>query len=443
MFYLLGRCQNGQFYRCQFGIQLKPMRATRDDLLREGKHYKFPRRGSNLLRAVEERLSAEANKDEVSALSEIKRGSQVVHLPIDLIFKILLLLPAESLHKASFVCKAWFNLINSSNFVEDHLCQCESVLIYRQSVSQRRLDTFSVEAKFGQSEEWSMFSRGERPKYYINFLEVKDGKGKVCESKISGIKNILASCNGLILATCQQNRGLLVMNPVTRKVIILPLGTLLQRDESYGFAFCPLTREYKVVHLFRDESGHIGCEILNLGMRLWQAVDGPSFGLFRKFCYKPVAAIGALHWLPSKQGSNYLVYMGMDDEKFHSRTLPNSSGINDRLVEIGGSLGFVTHVALDRTEVWILKGLVGGDWLKLHVITSCKIVDLIPLSTLWYGREMIFKGRGDSSFHVYNFEIEVMREVEKEGEENYYHHHSSYLPHVHSLATWESLQSIW
>ncbi|CAL5431344.1 unnamed protein product [Camellia sinensis] len=407
------------------------MRASKDPLMRESKRYKLSQKDAGfLLRAVQERASA--NKK-----PEIKWGNQAAHLPYDLIFKILLLLPAESLHRSSFVCKAWFNLINSPDFIEAHMGQSETVLIFLQSVPERRPKTFSIEAKLAPSKHDSIFLTNEAPKPYINFLEVEDGMGKVSESNISGCKDILATCNGLILAKCELNRGLLVMNPATRKLVGLPLGTIVPRDESYGFVFSHLTREYKVVHLFRDESGYIGCEILSLNRKSWWAVDGPSLGLLRRFIYKPVSAIGALHWLPAKHDCNYLVSMGIDDEKFQTKTLPVSSSISDRLVEVGGFLSFVTHVTRNRIEAWILKGLEGEDWVKQHIITTDdRIVDLIPLSTLRHGREMVFKGYRDS-FYAYDFEAQAMRKVEME--KRPVQHNGSYLPHVNCLASWESL----
>ncbi|KAI8003542.1 hypothetical protein LOK49_LG08G01082 [Camellia lanceoleosa] len=274
------------------------MRATRDTQLRESsKQCKLSQKDklSRLLRA-----SANEKKEHMNGLLEIK------------IFKILLLLPAESLHRSRFVCKAWFNLVNSSNFTDAHIRHSETVFIFLQLVSQRRPKTFSIEAKL---------------------------------------------------------------------------------------------------------------------------VDGPSFGLFTKLIRKPVAAIGALHWLPAKHGCSYIVSLGIDDEKFYTRALSISSSVNDRLLEIGGFLSFVTHVTLNRIEA------VFPVVVKRHIIMSNKITDLIPISTLRHGREMVFKGCRDGSFYVYDIEIQVMRKVEMEGEPH--RHRSSYLPHVNTLASWESNTTLW
>lgn len=215
---------------------------------------------------------------------------QVADLPYDLIFRILCLLPAKSLLILCCVCKEWFNLIKSLDFIEAHSRQTEIVFIFLKKAPPRP-KSFTIEAKLGLLVNSSIFSKVEPPRSYINFVEFQGGKCKVIDSNISGFKDILATCKGLILATCEQNGGLLVLNPVTRKLSALPLGTSLPFEQSYGFVFSHLTKQYKVVHLFQDEDRHTSCEILSLNTRSWWGVDGPSFGLVRSLDHKPVSAI--------------------------------------------------------------------------------------------------------------------------------------------------------
>ncbi|GFZ08388.1 hypothetical protein Acr_20g0001960 [Actinidia rufa] len=235
-----------------------------------------------------------------------------------------------------FVCKAWFKLINSSNFVEAHILQAEPVVMFLKSVSPPRPKTFSIEHKLSLSK----FSRRETdisPVDYLSYVEVQNGEGKEIESNISGFQKILATCNGLVLATGAETSGLLVINPVTRKVLALPRGTILPYAAcyvSYGFVFSHLSREYKVP-------------------------TGPCIGFH------------------SSGGCSCIVSMGIDDdEKFHTRILPNRSRRNDRLVEIGGLLSFVTHVVEDTLEIWILKESEGEGWVKRHTITGSGIWNL-------------------------------------------------------------------
>ncbi|KAK4366108.1 hypothetical protein RND71_013988 [Anisodus tanguticus] len=189
-------------------------------------------------------------------------------LPNDLLFKVFLLLPAETLCRLRYVCKPLLSMINSLTFVEDHFRQSETVLI------------------------------------------TQNGKGhKVCmPNNLRNIKCILAACNGLVLAQIRENEGLVVINPSTRNHIRVPLGTIGFVHECYGFMFSHFTGAYKVVHLFRDQSY---CEILNLTTRSWHAVDGPNLGEFGSIAtHRSVSAVGALYWLPKKDGCNHVVSLG-------------------------------------------------------------------------------------------------------------------------------------
>ncbi|XP_057468540.1 F-box protein CPR1-like [Actinidia eriantha] len=379
---------------------------------------------------VQKRASANQMKKQ-------ERGFQDIHFSRDLIFKIFLFLPADSLHRASFVCKAWFNLINSSNFIEAHILQSEPVVVFLKSVSPPRPNTFSIESKLSLSTRETARSRV----HYLSYVEVQNKEGKEIELNISGFENILATCNGLVLASRKEKRGLLVINPVTRKVLALPRGTILPNAASYGFVFSHKSREYKVVHLFRNESKSIACEIISLTTRSWRAVVGPSSKHFRLFVCKPVTANGSLHWLPSGGGCSYIVSMGIDDEKFHTRNLPNRSSRCDRLVEIGGFLSFVTHVVEDALEIWILKESEGEGWVKRHTITGYGIRKLVPICTMRRGRALFFIIERDHYFCSYDMETLEMREVKFDGVSLWRCH--SYLPHVKTLASWESRVARW
>lgn len=127
--------------------------------------------------------------------------------------------------------------------------------------------------------------------------------------------------------------------------------------------------------------------------------------------------------------------MGIDDEKFRTISLPISSTPNDRLVEIGGILSFVTHVEFHKLDVWMLKGLEGEDWVKQHIITGYRVPDLVPVSTLRCGRELIFKVNQEACFYAYDVEKEEMSMAEMEGEAPRGCQH--YLTHVNTLTPGE------
>lgn len=401
-----------------------------------------------LLRLVEKRALAKKTEEE-----KIKQqGILVPYLPKDCVTNILIRLPLESLQRSRFVCKPWYNIINSAKFIETHLCRSETVLIFLSSIKKQRLfpssapsslpqrpNCISVESKLVQSKSAALFDQSvvDPSSFSVQFLEFSGAKSKIVEYNLRCRGDIRATCNGLILLDNKMKKGgLIVMNPVTRKLSALPLGTLYSpHNESYGFVLSSVTGEYKVVHLFRDVLGYVSCEVLNLGSRSWREIDGPSFGLFGWFGYSPVSAIGALHWIPRVDQSDYIVSMEVDEEKFHQVPLPKSCKTADRIVEVGGSLGFVTHhEEVCQIDIWILKSLFGEVWTKHHSITVGCILDMVPLFSLRIKGDMIFRRDEDGSFYVYDFQLGTMAKVEMV--KGCVPLSASYLPHVNSLVSW-------
>lgn len=390
-------------------------------------------KNARLLKSVEVRaLSIEEKKKQQEAL--------VPYVHKDCISNILIRLPLSTLQSARFVCKPWYTVINSPIFIDHHLRQSESVLIFLSSNKRppEKPNTISVEAKLLQSECLPVFGHpgmDSTKKFYIQFLEIDGGESRIVEYNLTCLGNIRATCNGLMLVDNKLKKGgLIVMNPVTRKLMALPLGTLYPpHNESYGFAFSNVTGEYKVVHLFRDELGYLSCEILNLGMRQWRAVNGPTFGLFGWFGYMPVSAIGALHWVPHIDRSDYIVSMDVEIEKFQKITLPDSCRIHDGIVEMGGSLSFVRHEEPNQIDVWILKGL-DESWTKQHSITMNCLMDMVPVLGLRIKGDLIFKRDEDRSLYAYDFELQVIRKVEIEN--GAIPMSKPLFPHVNSLVSW-------
>lgn len=379
----------------------------------------------------------------------------IANLPYDLVFKIFLLLPGNFLFRIRSVCKAWRNLIDNSTFAEAHVRNCETGLVFLRNTFRKR-PSFSIEEHGLMPEEFSIFERPSdyKDRYYISFLKLEGGKGMISESSISSRGDILASCDGLILATFPHNQGLVVINPVTGKLTRLPLGTIVDSNyESYGFMFSHYTSDYKVVHLFWNERGYVGCEILSLTTRSWHAVyrpnlallnrfadrpvavDEPNLGVFNSFLHRPVSVVGALYWLRSGGGHSDLVSLSIIDEKFRAITLPITSTVYCRLVEFCGFLSFVTHVTLHRIQVWMLRGGPHEEkWTRQYnIIWDHDVRNLVPFFTSRNGRKLVFSGPG-GTLYAYDFEDESMKRVELETQA--FPEHGPMLPHVITLASW-------
>lgn len=405
----------------------------------------------NLLKLAEQRASLKKELDDRKRKQQL---DSVPYLPKDCVSNILIRLPLESLQRSRFVCKPWYNIINAPRFILDNLHQAETVLIFLSpvnGVSRARFDlqdsgfrenpnTFSVESKIFELKSINPLHRPQihpSSKYAMKYIGFADGKSTIREFNATCLGKIRASCNGLIIIDNKLKNGeLAIMNPVTRKLSLLPLGTIYPpHEESFGLARCQDTEGYKLVHLFRDESQFIGCEVLQVGEKSWRVIDGPSFGLLKWFGFEPVSAIGALHWVPEIDHSEHIVSMTVDDLKFHKIMLPKSSRSNDRILEVSDHLCFVAHEEMNEISVWILESLSGEPWTKMYTIGIGCIRDLIPLYFSRFKWEIYFMDK-DGSVFVFDFRYRDMRKITiKKG--SFPIHDASYLVHVNSLVSWQ------
>lgn len=228
------------------------------------------------------------------------------------------------------------------------------------------------------------------------------------------------------------------MNPVTRKLVALPVGTISpSHKRSYSLVFDPSTSEYKVVHLFHDESDYTSCEILVLGERSWKMVNAPPFGLVSWFGYKPVFAVRALHWLPHIDHNDYIVSMEIGTERFKTIELPKSARTCDRVLEMGGFLCFAAHeeTEIDQIDIWALKKLSEESWTRIHRVIGCCSLHMIPISGSRFGGQIIFTRDedGTAALYDYDFHLKSMSKIEMGKNDSL---GDSYLPHVNSLVSW-------
>ncbi|KAL9234602.1 hypothetical protein vseg_009456 [Gypsophila vaccaria] len=436
------------------------MRTKRKNLIEE-RYNGTKRRQMMFLRMVEERMSK-------------MKTSLAPFLSNDLMFKIFLLLPVKTLLRFTCVCKSWKKMINCAEFVEAYNNEAQTTALILRKIKPERVNTFHVETQVNQLESFSIFpcTPSEMMKSnVINFLDIEGGKSRVIDLNISCSGSIVATCNGLILISSMFERvngywrpklldshkkpgRLIIMNPMTRKFIKFPLGTLpsdVRYSESYGLMYSHSKGVYKVVHMFMDESGHIACELWSLETRQWKSIDGPSKIVIRRFSQGlPIWASGALHWLftrynnhPQQQHhTDFLLSFDAEDERFFVIDLPKSFGFRDKVVEMGGFLTFVSSLDVKRVEVWVLKGLGGAEWVIQHTIHIDAVVGYVENETYCTpviavnAKEMIFR-RG-KQLYLYDFEVEEAREIETVGE--CMTALEFFLPHSNNLATWERLQ---
>lgn len=363
-------------------------------------------------------------KEAAAQNSESESGFEIMQIPDDLLFKVFSLLPAESLVKLQFVCKKWYALVNGFMFIKFHAQQSETVLISQELIVDRAHTSCLVLPPV-------------EPKPHFHYLDLNRRKDNFVESCIIDLVDIWASCDGLVLGIRAKNKGLILMNPLTRKHAKLPLGTVGFR-ESYGFAFCIRARTYKVAHLFREAPRYTVCEILNVNTRKWTCMDGPSSELLHDITQRPVSVSGSLYWMPREHGSDYFVSLNLEDEKFSTTKLPIFCAVNDRLIDVGGALGFVTHATLNLMQVWILNGR--ENWVKRYSIyMNFDVRRVVPICSSRNGKEIVFEYPGHY-LYVYDMETGDTEEVYSRDDEEYCEGAETlFIPHRNTLASWEDI----
>ncbi|KAI3852016.1 hypothetical protein MKW98_020015 [Papaver atlanticum] len=394
---------------------------------------------AKLLRAVQAR---QMEKKEKQKEENDGKTCCMLDLPKDCIYRTLIKLDVESLQRAKFVCKSWYKMISNTIFIQDRLRRSEMGLIFLCKSSEKETSSdenvFHIEQHYLSRKtgiNWMPRIDQYEAELSLQFMENKDGKSTVRSLKLSTYGQIRAVCNGLVLLESKKKMGPIVTNPVTREYTVLCRGTesLLPRFESYGLAFSHRTEEYKVVHLFRDDLQFFGCEIIVVGSHTWRAVDGPSSGLIYQLGKAPIVAIGAFHWMPHIVNSDYIVSMGIDDEKFRKIKLPETSGRYDGLVDMGGFLLFVHQVSRNQLAIWILKELDGSKWTQKHNINVESTICMVPVG--YSSRDMLVLKQG-SSLYTYDFEQRQMKMIEIN--EGYAPYVGSCMPHFNSLVSWRN-----
>ncbi|XP_074273207.1 putative F-box protein At5g52610 [Silene latifolia] len=393
---------------------------------------------TSFMKHAQERLilkKAEEEERKIKRLLELEANP--CPLTDDSVSSILVRLPIRSLLRSICVCKLWYNIVHNSVFIHDHVLHSELVILFQSPVlkGKAKASDFSVESSILQFTGYLNNQLREYMKTNIQFMDYVDGETVLTDFSISCLGKVIASCNGLLLIIYPiKNIGLIVLNPVTRKCVFLRLGTIsLPKKESYGFVYNPSNKQYKVVHLFDDGSGYTSCEIMVIGERNWKMVDGPPVGLINCFEYRPVSAIGSLHWLPQKLHNDYIVSLETKNESFKIVELPTNGGIYDRVVELGDVLCFLSHEEMFKMGIWVMKSLSEETWTKLHTITTGYIMDIVPISGSRSGAQIIFSREEDATIYIYDFRLQGVFTVDME--DVALAKYSSYLPHVNSLVS--------
>lgn len=178
-----------------------------------------------------------------------------VHIPEDLVIRILLLLPVMSLMRFKTVCKSWYAMIKSSSFIARHLnhpCRTTNLIIKRCPEVEEFLDEDAYLLLYhpcGRNKNIQLSHLPPPPPPYYS----KPDRG----FEVSDLDSIVASSNGIICLQHQEFGHLALWNPATKEFRALPelpprsySATGCGNSLHFGFGFDVKTNDYKVVRIF-------------------------------------------------------------------------------------------------------------------------------------------------------------------------------------------------
>ncbi|KNA21365.1 hypothetical protein SOVF_043830 [Spinacia oleracea] len=216
-------------------------------------------------------------------------------LPTEIITEILSRLPVKSLLVLIFVCKSWYSLIKSPNFVKLHLNQTlisnsdRYLLLSYSSVNSsdeenlhNHLDFSDIDLNHNHLVFWDL----DHP---LKHHEV----------------NLIGSCNGVVCISDKSNTDFFLFNPLTKSQRKLPpnnIGPNPLNNETlvFGFGYDSENDDYKVLRLVQNcyytEINYSKAEVYSLRNNSWKCVEGiPYFLLF--LCRNGIFVKEGIHYI--------------------------------------------------------------------------------------------------------------------------------------------------
>ncbi|KAM7503279.1 hypothetical protein LguiB_002183 [Lonicera macranthoides] len=209
--------------------------------------------------------------------------------------EILTRLQLKNILQCTVVCKSWYSLITSPNFIATHLnrtiAKNERRLLIRESVEKAGKEHYSA--------HWdNKVTFDEYAKFDFNY------------SSNSGYLRIVGSSNGLVLFSDDRVCGTRIMylwNPSIRKSVILPQPTVSYMSHgafmhALGFGFH--ANDYKivrVVHLLQVPGYSTNVppplvELYELSTGSWRRITAGEFPYVINECASQAFLNGVVHW---------------------------------------------------------------------------------------------------------------------------------------------------
>ncbi|KAL3652731.1 hypothetical protein CASFOL_002412 [Castilleja foliolosa] len=302
--------------------------------------------GDSEIHVPKKRLKVKNGRSHPYHLRSCKRlESNINSLPDDIVFDILVRIPAQDIYGAvKPVCRKWYQMICTHKFVNTHLHHSTYGLLIQKQVKLSTQLTFMSLSRQGQIE--------------LTRLNYEPEHNLWC-----------SSCNGLILECESRNvLALYITNPVTVQRFSLPRPVYPSNGLGIRFsamAYASLSMEYKVVLVHYTSGEKWGCTILTVGVdESWRPVCAQHLSLEAKvnLAFRPLTTEGFVHWAKS---GNYLLTLNVETETITEYRVPSSSS-GDRLFYFS-TVKYLSMLIVRGEcswEVWEMKPKT-GEWTQL------------------------------------------------------------------------------
>lgn len=277
-------------------------------------------------------------------------------LPKDLTTEILLRLSPESLLRFKSVCKTWYALIESANFVEKHRKfnhNITSILVTTPQNMYLKDESFYKPIIF-------------------NFPILPQ----------SAHINILGTCNGLVCVSLSPyNSPFFICNPSTREFRLLPLPKLLDMENDLVFCgFSLFSNDYKLIRIIYLVSviGEviIKAEVYSMNTDSWVEIDvkmghvnnverlsgyGPNYA----YSIIPVILNDVFYWGACSSSDSHALSFDTSEGIFDEINIPLSIvdvSIPDteehcwRLIEFEEQVALIVYHGEHKFKLWVLNG---------------------------------------------------------------------------------------
>ncbi|KAJ4706744.1 F-box protein [Melia azedarach] len=308
--------------------------------------------------------------------------TSIHHLPVEILFNVLVRLPVEDLIRCIGVCKSWWCLITHPNFISANLSfhkNCNGYLLHHKMGPSGR-NLFS---------KLHMNTCVEHSCYEAPFS---------CETDFF---QLVASSNGLICLSDLHHffgKTIYLWNPCIWRLKVLRHSCFARhfRDGKFFFAigvgFGQQGNDLKIVRIMYSGNFHLPIyvenqppkvEVYSLATNSWRRV-GTNAGYYTIDKLSTAYVNGAVHWVASKTGEGYrfrkfVLSFHFDSANFGEIMLPNYhhdgdgdsrrvsvAVLKDSLVLIVSCLN---NYKIERCYIWVMREYgVAESWTKEYSI---------------------------------------------------------------------------